>query len=562
MLRAMTSAAAATAIILAYRRWRQCKQSPCICEPIDIVFGYGSIINCSSRNCTKGGACCCRAAVLCTLKPSAGWERAWCFRASTGFTALGLRPGNPESGAVCGVAFPVGGSLAAFDKREAGYARREISREELACCLDTDRNFRCDCACAAAADVGRRTLERVSSLSRLLQPPPSGCHALTMRRFASWLDGDEAGAAGAAAGSSAAAAPFRVWAYVPLAQNLCLPSRAYPICESYLDVVLHGCLEWGGEPLALAFCETTAGWSECFLDDVVVSRRPWLHRPTSWAQIERVLRSRADITLVGHRSAPPTRPLHLTTRRPRPSPRACIGGALIAIPPRRVSARARTCHGRFSDVCICVCVCVWRVVLIVSSVRSEDAAAAAQGSFDALAELVHEQHLALHELRLHVGRLETRLEAVAGYSPSSHLIEAANGHEGGTALNVPNAPPPSVLATPAHAAKAGSGHEYNGVRRPPMWAPLTPIVVRNTLAASPGPNAQPYPLAEQPGASGPAASCIVADGHGAGCLTCESPRKRALREQSPSLALALARAEQRKTHGDVVVEMAPLSPLD
>jgi len=283
---------------------------------------------------------------------------------------------------------------------------------------------------------------------------------------------------------------------VPLAQNLCLPSRAYPICESYLDVVLHGCLEWGGEPLALAFCETTAGWSECFLDDVVVSRRPWLHRPTSWAQIERVLRSRADITLVGHR------------------------------------------------------------------MRSEDAAAAAQGSFDALAELVHEQHLALHELRLHVGRLETRLEAVAGYSPSSHLLEAANGHEGGTALNVPNAPPPSVLATPAHAAKAGSGHEYNGVRRPPMWAPLTPIVVRNTLAASPGPNAQPYPLAEQPGASGPAASCIVADGHGAGCLTCESPRKRALREQSPSLALALARAEQRKTHGDVVVEMAPLSPLD
>ena len=366
MLRAMTSAAAATAIILAYRRWRQCKQSPCICEPIDIVFGYGSIINCSSRNCTKGGACCCRAAVLCTLKPSAGWERAWCFRASTGFTALGLRPGNPESGAVCGVAFPVGGSLAAFDKREAGYARREISREELACCLDTDRNFRCDCACAAAADVGRRTLERVSSLSRLLQPPPSGCHALTMRRFASWLDGDEAGAAGAAAGASAAAAPFRVWAYVPLAQNLCLPSRAYPICESYLDVVLHGCLEWGGEPLALAFCETTAGWSECFLDDVVVSRRPWLHRPTSWAQIERVLRSRADITLVGHRSAPPTRPLHLTTRRPpvlctsppaalAPHPAHASEGPSSLSPP---DAFPRVHEPATADFLMCVYVCV------------------------------------------------------------------------------------------------------------------------------------------------------------------------------------------------------------
>jgi len=55
-------------------------------------------------------------------------------------------------------------------------------------------------------------------------------------------------------------------------------ARDFPICQTYLDCVLNGCLEWGGEDVAEQFILSTGGWSEFFLNDSPLARRPWLHR--------------------------------------------------------------------------------------------------------------------------------------------------------------------------------------------------------------------------------------------------------------------------------------------
>lgn len=419
--------------------------------------------------------CACRAAVLCELRESAGWERSWCFRVPTGFTALGLKPG---AAAVCGIAFPIGGDLRSFDEREVGYERVLLTREQISCCIDCERNFACDCCCdqrAAAATThalsfrsraSRSSRELLCSLSGTPPPPPPQCNAPVLRRFAEWLNGD------ADLNASDVEPPFRVWAYVPLSCNLHTPSRAFPICESYLDVVLHGCLEWGGEQLALSFCETTAGWSENFLDDVVVSRRPWLHRPQSWQQIDTVLRSRSEITLVDHR------------------------------------------------------------------MRSEDHAAAAQLSYDELREQLRLQQEQIATLCRRV----RKLEASGSNTGSSN---SGGGRGSGSTGSGPDAAGPDAAGHGAYTSATV------GLRRPSPLAPLPQLVVDEK-----SPNAMEAPLQRQPTPPPPAgepssnastnASSTLAGSPCAGQrVSSESPRKKALRMESPSLALALARAEQR-----------------
>ena len=44
---------------------------------------------------------------------------------------------------------------------------------------------------------------------------------------------------------------FRIWVYVPTTRTSAL-RVGFPICQTYVDVVVGGCLAWGGESLALA----------------------------------------------------------------------------------------------------------------------------------------------------------------------------------------------------------------------------------------------------------------------------------------------------------------------
>ena len=207
------------------------------------VFGYGSIVNNDSRASTLGAAC---PAVAARLLPSYGWARSWCFKASTGFTALGLAPSGDSATAVNGVLFPVDGSqLALLDAREAGYTRQRVGREHMQAL-----------------------------------PPASSAQL-------DFLDRDAV-----------------VWVYVPCGEHCAPPSVEHPIVQSYVDVCVTGCLFWGGEAWAAEFIATTAGWSPFFLNDVPASRRPWLHRGPQYAVVDALLLTHDALTLVSRRCHP------------------------------------------------------------------------------------------------------------------------------------------------------------------------------------------------------------------------------------------------------------------
>lgn len=57
----------------------------------------------------------------------------------------------------------------------------------------------------------------------------------------------------------------KIWLYVPLPSQTMYADENHPLLQSYVDTVLQGCLEWGGQPLAEEFIFTTGGWSSYYL---------------------------------------------------------------------------------------------------------------------------------------------------------------------------------------------------------------------------------------------------------------------------------------------------------
>jgi hypothetical protein len=52
---------------------------------------------------------------------------------------------------------------------------------------------------------------------------------------------------------------IQVWVYVP--KNPTPPDASHPILQSYVDIIMRGCFNTIGEPLARSFISTTTGWS-------------------------------------------------------------------------------------------------------------------------------------------------------------------------------------------------------------------------------------------------------------------------------------------------------------
>jgi hypothetical protein len=69
-----------------------------------------------------------------------------------------------------------------------------------------------------------------------------------------------------------------IWIYVPQVNYCAEANEDHPILQSYVDTVMQGCLEWGGKEMAQEFVLTTFDWSPYFLNDTPSSRRPWLFR--------------------------------------------------------------------------------------------------------------------------------------------------------------------------------------------------------------------------------------------------------------------------------------------
>ena len=192
-------------------------------QPTNFIFGYGSLINSASRGSTAGAPV---PALPVRVSSAFGYVRSWNDRSLSGFTALGVRKAGPgEAGStINGVLYAVeGDDMAKYDLREAGYARVEVPREDI--------------------------------------------EALSWRRL------PESGA---------------IWIYVPVGPDgrpglaLPQPDAQYPLLESYVDVVVEGGLEYG-EDFARELLETTDGWSDYWLNDRELARRPWVHDPKSAA---------------------------------------------------------------------------------------------------------------------------------------------------------------------------------------------------------------------------------------------------------------------------------------
>ena len=71
-------------------------------------------------------------------------------------------------------------------------------------------------------------------------------------------------------------------------RGLCPPSVEYPILQTYVDVCLSGCLEYGDD-FAREFIATTFLWAPHWLNERTLARRPWLHQ-RQYIQIDRLLK--------------------------------------------------------------------------------------------------------------------------------------------------------------------------------------------------------------------------------------------------------------------------------
>ena len=199
-------------------------------QPTQFIFGYGSLINSASRHSSAGKTI---PAIPVRISAAFGYIRTWNDRSASGFTALGLRKSGPDEKAstINGVLYAVDADdIAKYDVRETGYARVEVPRDDI----------------------------EAVSWQRL---PLTG----------------------------------KIWVYIPVKSNgepgvgLPAASAQFPLLESYIDLVVEGSLEYG-EDFARELIETTSDWSDYWLNDRELARRPWMRDPDS-AKVDRLLMS-------------------------------------------------------------------------------------------------------------------------------------------------------------------------------------------------------------------------------------------------------------------------------
>jgi hypothetical protein len=92
----------------------------------------------------------------------------------------------------------------------------------------------------------------------------------------------------------------RIWVYIPVKADgepgvgLPVASAEFPVLESYIDVVVEGALEYG-DNFARELLETTSDWSNYWLNDRELARRPWVYNPAS-SQVDELLMETSEAT--------------------------------------------------------------------------------------------------------------------------------------------------------------------------------------------------------------------------------------------------------------------------
>lgn len=211
----------------------------------NFVIGYGSIIQTKSRSASDPSAA---DAAPVRVKASFGYVREWNFQAATSqICALGLRRTGPDEAGCSfnGVLFPAPNDMSLFDKRENGYRRVHVPRDQVDLLswqqLPAQANIYIYVPYAPAV-VAKYGINPDTGLPFCTGPdPPLGL-----------LPSEEAGL------------------------GLCPASTRFPILQSYLDIVLTGCLEYGVD-FAQEFIQTTFLWTPFWLNERPLARRPWVH---------------------------------------------------------------------------------------------------------------------------------------------------------------------------------------------------------------------------------------------------------------------------------------------
>jgi hypothetical protein len=187
---------------------------------MNFIFGYGSILNDPSRHATaqQAGRTATPAVLVELQDPTL--RRCWCYRSHTGWTALGLMRTelsncSDVSSPILGVIFPVDDdTLARYDIREVGYDRLLVPNEN----IKIKSEYGDDVVRAKAIEYSEAMLNGA-----------------------------------------------RLYVYIQEESRSCLPDKDYPILQSYLDICVRGCIQWGGPELAKEFLLTTHHWSEFWL---------------------------------------------------------------------------------------------------------------------------------------------------------------------------------------------------------------------------------------------------------------------------------------------------------
>jgi len=184
-------------------------------EIANFVFGYGSLICSHSRRITVPE----QAHKVATPVVANGVERMWSKRTNRGMTAMGVRF-EPDAQCV-GVLLPVNETeLRSFDKREQGYDRKRLSLDQV-------------------------------DLVSFLDPTyyQSEDHAVFVHAKQQKND-----------------RKIALWVYVQ--RDPLPPTPEHPIVQSYVDVILRGCLSIS-EEFAKEFIETTVGWHPKEMEHIV-----------------------------------------------------------------------------------------------------------------------------------------------------------------------------------------------------------------------------------------------------------------------------------------------------
>ncbi|KAL2915878.1 hypothetical protein HK105_204579 [Polyrhizophydium stewartii] len=245
-----------------HARLRQALEAATEQSPLHLVFGYGSLVNPTSRLRTFAEPTAAVPAV------ARGLRRSWSYRCARRlYTAVAVERTAAAGAAANGVLVAVPRAdrdLPRLDEREAAYERVRLPFTAVACLRPADAALLASHAArvvvwvyalpAAPAGAAIAACSTAALRDATEMDPPAADAAAALRSLPPAARPPSHGRPLAAAHSHARRSPKHT------------PCRVCPIPQSYVDCIIDGCLRFG-VGFAADFIATTHGWDGVWIDD-------------------------------------------------------------------------------------------------------------------------------------------------------------------------------------------------------------------------------------------------------------------------------------------------------